>query len=127
VTRDILKSKIHGAVITAAHPNYEGSLTIPVQVMKDADILAYERILVLNFTTGDRFETYAIPGPDATAFESNGPAARLAQVDDTVFVLTFASLKPADLAAHRIRIVVMEDRNRSHRVIVREYAAEPRT
>lgn len=124
MTREILKSKIHGAVITAARPEYEGSLTIPAQIMREADILPFEKILVLNFSTGDRFETYAIPGNDPTAFESNGPAARLAQVGDCIFVLTFASLKEEDLASHRIRIVFLEDRNRTHRLVVREYAFE---
>lgn len=122
--REILKSKIHGAVITAVRPEYEGSLTIPTEIMKDADILPYEKVLVLNLNTGDRFETYAIPGTDPYSFECNGPAARLAQVNDIVFVLTFVSIRPEDLKSHRIRIVRMEDRNRKHQTVVRDYGAD---
>ena len=122
--RQVLKSKIHGAVITAARPEYEGSLTIPAQIMKEADIVPFEKILVLNFTTGDRFETYAIPGKDPIAFESNGPAARLAQVGDSIFVLTFVALEEGELASHTIRIVYLEDRSQRYRVVTREYASE---
>jgi aspartate 1-decarboxylase len=58
----LLKSKIHRAQVTGANVNYEGSLTIPRDLMEKASLLPYERILCGNMANGHRFETYAIPG-----------------------------------------------------------------
>ncbi|MBN1407041.1 MAG: aspartate 1-decarboxylase, partial [Calditrichaceae bacterium] len=57
--RKFFKSKIHRATITDAHLNYEGSLTIDQNLMDAAGILPYERLDVVNISTGDRFTTYA--------------------------------------------------------------------
>src|SRR5687768_9716971 len=58
----VLKSKIHRATITGASLEYEGSLMIDLDLMEQADLLPYERILCGNLANGERFETYAIPG-----------------------------------------------------------------
>ena len=59
----ILKSKIHRAQVTASSLDYEGSLAIAADLMDEAGLLPYERILCGNMANGARFETYAIPGP----------------------------------------------------------------
>ena len=62
MTRKMLKSKIHRAVVTRADLDYVGSIEIDVNLMEAADIIANEQVHVWNITTGDRFVTYAVPG-----------------------------------------------------------------
>lgn len=61
----ILKSKIHRAVITEANLNYVGSLTIDEDLMDAANMIEHEKIQVVNVNNGERIETYIIKGPRA--------------------------------------------------------------
>ena len=58
----VLKSKIHRATVTGASLNYEGSLTIDLNLMEKVGFLPYERVLCSNMANGNRFETYLIAG-----------------------------------------------------------------
>ena len=58
----ILKSKIHRVKITQADLNYIGSITIDPLLMKAANIMAGEKVQVLNISNGERLETYVIEG-----------------------------------------------------------------
>ena len=58
--RKLLAAKIHRATVTAADVNYEGSLTVPPELLVAAGIVAYESLHVWNVTRGSRLETYAI-------------------------------------------------------------------
>ncbi len=60
--RKFLRSKIHRATVTQADLDYEGSLTLPPDLMRASDIAAYEAVCVWNVTRGTRLETYAIEG-----------------------------------------------------------------
>ena len=59
---EMLKSKIHRAVVTQAEVNYVGSITIDETLMKAADILEYEKVQIADVENGERFETYVIAG-----------------------------------------------------------------
>jgi aspartate 1-decarboxylase len=61
--REILKSKIHRATITAADLNYEGSLSVDQALLTAADILPWEAVHIWNVNNGCRIQTYAIPAP----------------------------------------------------------------
>ena len=112
-TRTMLKSKIHRARVTDGNVDYEGSITIDVNLMKAADILPYERVEVLNVNNGARFSTYAIEGnPGSGDICLNGAAARLASKDDVVIILTYQEV-PADEAAEvKPRLVYVDAKNR---------------
>jgi aspartate 1-decarboxylase len=85
-----LKSKIHLARVTDANLNYEGSITIPEDLMKAVDLWPGERVLVVSPTTGARLETYAQPGPAGSgAIIINGAAARLISTDDRITLMSF--------------------------------------
>ncbi len=58
----LLKSKIHRATVTGGDVNYEGSLTIPADLMEKCGLQEYEKILCGNMANGNRFETYVIKG-----------------------------------------------------------------
>jgi len=65
----MLRAKIHRATVTEADLHYEGSLTIPPELMEAVDIKEFEAVHVWNVNRGTRFETYAITG-SATAGRS---------------------------------------------------------
>jgi len=111
-TRTMLKSKIHRARVTDCNIDYEGSVTIDSVLLKAADILPYERVEILNVHNGARFSTYAIEGgPGSGDICLNGAAARLANRDDIVIILTYHEV-PSDEAAHvKPRMVYVDSRN----------------
>ncbi|MFC1617109.1 aspartate 1-decarboxylase [Candidatus Margulisiibacteriota bacterium] len=91
----MMKSKISYAKVTQTDLYYVGSITIDAEIMKKANILPNERVQIVNINNGARFETYAIKGdPGSKVIGINGPAARLAQVDDVVFIISYASIDP---------------------------------
>jgi aspartate 1-decarboxylase len=108
----VLKSKLHRAQVTAADANYEGSLTIAADLMEQADLLPYERILCGNMTTGARFETYAIPGrPGSGEVVLNGAVARLGQPGDCLTIMSYALVEAADARHWKPRVVVLDKEN----------------
>ena len=111
--RFFLRSKIHRATVTDARLDYVGSITIDAELMDAAGIDEHERVLVVDVENGVRLETYAIPGPRRSGVVCmNGAAARLVHAGDRVIVMTFAGLDPAEIRAHRPKIVYLDERNR---------------
>ena len=77
--RIMLYSKIHRATVTDANLNYEGSISIDESLMEKASLLPFEQVHIYNISNGERFETYAIPGPRSSGVICiNGAAARKA-------------------------------------------------
>ena len=94
--RTQLKSKIHLARITDANIDYDGSISIPEDLMQLVDLWPGEQVLVASRDTGARLETYVFPGPaGSAAIVINGAAARLIHRGDRVTIMAFgASEKP---------------------------------
>ena len=110
--RMMLKSKIHRATVTDANINYEGSITIDRKLMKEADILPYEQVHVLNINNGARFTTYAIEGGEGSGeICLNGAAARLAVKGDLVIILTYTQIPEEQLKNYRPKIVLVNEKN----------------
>lgn len=110
--RTVLKSKIHRATVTAAELDYSGSLTLDPDLMAAADILAFERVLVVNFNNGTRFETYIIVGEKGSGTVClNGPAARLGMPGDIITVMSFVTVDDADVPQIKPRTVYVDERN----------------
>lgn len=110
---DILKSKIHRATITDCNLNYEGSLTLDQDLMKAANLVEWEKIMVLDLNNGERFETYVIKGKRGSGeVVVNGAAARLVHRGDLVIVLSFCSLTEEEVKGFRPRIVHVDKNNR---------------
>ena len=87
----ILKSKIHRAVVTEANLNYIGSITIDAELMDKAGILPNEKVYIVNNNNGERFETYVIKGDRGSGMIClNGAAARKVQPGDVVIIMAYA-------------------------------------
>lgn len=105
----ILKSKIHRVKITQAELNYVGSITIDEDLMDAANIIANERVQIVNNNNGARFETYAIKGARGSGMVClNGATARLAQVGDIVIIMSYGFL-PMEEAKTYDPILVFPD------------------
>lgn len=85
---EVLKSKIHLGRITDRVLDYEGSITIDRKIAEIVGLKEYEKVLVADVDTGERFETYVIYGKDGEICV-NGAAANLVRVGDRVIVMSF--------------------------------------
>jgi aspartate 1-decarboxylase len=87
----ILKSKVHRAVITEANLNYVGSLTLDEDLMDAANMIEHEKIQVVNVNNGERIETYLIKGARGSGVVClNGPAARKGAEGDIIIIISYA-------------------------------------
>ena len=110
--RKILRSKIHRATITHADLNYEGSITIPPELMNAAGILEYEAVHVWNVTSGSRLETYAMTGVSGSEHIAiNGAAAHLTKPGDIVIIACFNFLSSEAAVDYVPRLVFVDERN----------------
>lgn len=110
--RNMLKSKIHQAVITQADLDYVGSLTIDEDLLEKADILINERVEVYNINSGSRLATYAIPGERGNGdICLNGAAARLGHAGDKVIICTYCDLDEKEILNHKPTVLLMNEDN----------------
>ncbi len=111
--RKMLSAKIHRATITGADVDYEGSITIPPELLEATGIVPYEAIHVWNVTRGTRLETYVILGEaGSNDICANGAAAHLIQPGDQVILATYTFVAEEDVDSHRPRIVFVDHMNR---------------
>lgn len=111
--RHLFKSKIHRATVTQADLHYEGSVTIDVELMRQADILPYEKVAIWNVTRGTRLETYALEGEAGSGVVCiNGAAAHLNQPGDRVILATFAEVEDAECQGWTPNVVFVDEKNR---------------
>lgn len=108
----VCKGKLHKAVVTQAELHYEGSITLDAALMEAAGIVPFEKVLIANFSTGTRFETYAIEGKRHSGVVClNGAAAKLAKVGDTVTVMSFALCTPQEAKTLSPKMVILNEKN----------------
>lgn len=88
---EVLKSKLHCVKVTEANLNYMGSITIDEDLMDAANMIAGEKVAIVDNNNGERFETYIIKGERGTgAICLNGAAARKVQVGDIIIIMSYA-------------------------------------
>jgi len=88
---EVFKSKIHRVKVTGADLNYIGSITIDEALMEAANLIAGEKVAIVNINNGERLETYVIKGKrNSGEITLNGPAARKVQKDDIIIIISYA-------------------------------------
>ncbi len=91
---EVLKSKIHCARVTEANLNYMGSITIDEDLMDAANLIAGEKVHIVDNNNGERFVTYIIKGERGSgSICLNGAAARKVQVNDIIIIMSYAMLE----------------------------------
>ncbi len=103
---NMLKCKLHGAVVTEANLEYQGSISIDRDFIDQAGFLIGEKVLVADMESGSRFETYVIEAPRGSReICLNGAAARLGTVGDRVIVMAWALMTEEEARFHRAKVV----------------------
>jgi aspartate 1-decarboxylase len=109
----ILKSKIHTVKVTEANIRYNGSITIDEDLLDAAKIRKYEQVYINNASSGSRIMTYVLPGKRGSGEVCmNGGAALHAKVGDTVHILSFCTLKEADVDSFVPLVIFTDEHNR---------------
>ena len=108
---EILKSKIHRAVITDSNINYEGSITLSSSLIKKANFVKYEKVLVVDINNGNRFETYVIESPDDNIVCLNGAAARLVSIGDLIIIMSFRYIDENSVINYEPNIILLNEKN----------------
>jgi aspartate 1-decarboxylase len=113
VKRNILKSKIHRAVVTETHLDYEGSLSIDESLLEAANMVPFEQIHVYNITNGERFVTYIIKGKkDSGVIGVNGAAVHKAAVGDMLIIASFALMDDEELSFFCPKVILVDKNNK---------------
>ena len=87
---EVMKSKLHCVKVTEANLNYVGSITIDEDLMDAANMIAGEKVHIVDNNNGERFETYIIKGERGSGCIClNGAAARKVQVGDIVIIMSY--------------------------------------
>ncbi len=111
--REVMKSKIHQAIVTEANLQYEGSITIDTELLKAADILPGEKVQIVNLNNGSRIETYCLAGPPESGTVClNGGAARWAVIGDPIIVISYALVDDEELKSLQPKVVFVDRFNR---------------
>ncbi len=108
----LLKSKLHRATVTDACLDYEGSISIDRNLMKQANILNHEKVHVLNVTNGSRLETYAIPSSKSGDVCINGAAAHLVDPGDLVIIVSYATMSNDEAQNFEPKVVLLDKNNK---------------
>lgn len=102
----VVKSKIHRVTVTEANLDYIGSITIDQDLMDAANIIAGERVFIVDNNNGERFDTYTIPGERGSGVIClNGAAARKVQRGDVVIIMSYALMTPEEARDFRPSVI----------------------
>jgi aspartate 1-decarboxylase len=108
----ILKSKIHRVKVTGADLNYIGSITIDRDLMDAANIIAGEKVQIVNINNGERLETYVIPGKrNSGEITLNGPAARRVARGDIIIIIAYAIMDFEDAKNFEPSVIFPNEKN----------------
>ncbi len=90
---EVLKSKIHRVTVTEANLNYVGSVTIDEDLLDAVNMIAGEKVSIVNNNNGERIDTYVIKGERGSGCICiNGAAARKFAVGDVVIIISYAHM-----------------------------------
>ena len=108
----LLKSKIHRAVVTQADLDYVGSVTIDTNLLREAGIMEYEKVQIVDINNGNRFETYTIAGEEGSGIIClNGAAAKCVNVGDKFIIMAYADMSTEEATTHKPTVLFVNDKN----------------
>ena len=111
--RNILKSKIHRAVVTETHIDYEGSITVDESLLKAADMVPFEQVHVFNITNGERFVTYVIKGEkDSGVIGVNGAAVHKVSRGDMLIIASFTLMDDEEISFFCPKVILVDKNNK---------------
>ena len=103
---EVMRAKLHRITVTQADLNYIGSITLDLDLIEAAGLVAGEKVQVVNCNNGERLETYVIEGARGSGEVClNGPAARRCQLGDIVIVIAYGSMTIEEARAFKPTLV----------------------
>lgn len=110
---EVLKSKLHCVAVTEANLNYMGSITIDEDLLDAADMIAGQKVQIVDNNNGERFETYIIKGERGSGCVClNGAAARKVQVGDVCIIIAYALMDFEEAKAFKPTVVFPKEGNK---------------
>jgi len=110
--REMMRAKIHGAVVTDKDLHYTGSLGLDGRLMDAIGILENEKIQVINLVNGERMWTYAIRAEAGLGQVAlNGGMAHKGEIGDRLLVISYALVDERELATVRPKVLVVGGHN----------------
>ena len=110
---EVLKSKLHCVHVTEANLNYMGSITIDEDLMDEVNLIAGEKVAIVDNNNGERFETYVIKGERGSGCIClNGAAARKVQVGDVVIIMSYAPMDFEEAKTFKPKVAFPDADNR---------------
>ncbi len=110
---EMMKSKLHCVTVTEANLNYMGSITIDEDLMDAADLIAGQKVQIVDNNNGERFETYVIKGERGSGCVClNGAAARKVQVGDVCIIIAYALMDFEEAKTFKPSVVFPKEGNR---------------
>ena len=114
---EMLKAKIHRAIVTQAELDYVGSITVDIDLLEASGILEYEKVQIVDINNGSRFETYTIAGERGSGVIClNGAAARCVQVGDKIILMAYCDLDTEEVKNHKPKVVFVNEENKISRI-----------
>lgn len=108
---EVLKSKLHCVRVTEANLNYVGSITVDEDLLDAANMIAGEKVHIVNNNNGERFETYIIKGERGSGCVClNGAAARKVQVGDIIIIMSYALMDFGEAKTFKPSVVFPDSR-----------------
>ena len=90
-----------------------GSITIDEDLLDAANMIAGEKVQIVNNNNGERFETYIIKGERGSGCVClNGAAARKAVVGDVVIIISYALMDFEEAKTFKPTVVFPKEGNR---------------
>ncbi|MHB1346044.1 MAG: aspartate 1-decarboxylase [Candidatus Humimicrobiaceae bacterium] len=109
----LLKSKIHRATVTDAVVDYIGSITIDKELLSEAGMVVWEKVLVVSLDTGERLETYIIEGESRSGeICLNGAAAKVMKKGEKIIIMSFCQLTEEETKGFEPKIVHVDKTNK---------------
>ena len=108
---DMVQVKIHRAVITDAHLDYVGSITIGKNLIEASGLRSGQKVDIVDINNGERFSTYVLEGKYDFDIKINGAAARKVQIGDTIIIIAYASYNEEDLKNYIPKAVLVNAKN----------------
>ena len=107
---EVLKSKLHCVTVTEANLNYMGSITIDEDLLDAADMIAGQKVQIVDNNNGERFETYIIKGERGSGCVClNGAAARKVQVGAVCIIIAYALMDFDEAKTFQPKVVFPEN------------------
>jgi aspartate 1-decarboxylase len=109
----MLKAKIHGAVVTGARIEYEGSVTVDRALMRATGMLPYEAVQIWSISTGERLETYLMEGEEGSGVVCvNGAAAHRIKKGERIILACFCNMDAGIARSHKPAVIFVDEENR---------------